>query len=332
MTRRGFGHVTFVSAGAGSGKTYRLTQELERALVDDGIDPAGVIATTFTVKAAGELNDRVRERLVGAGQLQLAERMSQALVGTVHSVCERLLNRFAFELGLSPQLNVLGVEDDRLFRQALDRVVDLAGVQTMNALARRLSVERWQDDVKAIADRARDNAISATALPPMAVASADALLTHFPAPQPGNHLSALRRAVARALQRIDTVDPQIGYNGLKFKQATIIQDQYAPGAYGVNDADLGSYYASAGETFWWLNPGPEGEDAYINLYFAGSPKYQFGFSGFKVAQDSSQVAGQIFFGGTSTVRAPRLMRCLYGGGAAEEDLAGNLTEVSGVPL
>ncbi len=50
-----FAHVRFISAGAGSGKTYRLTEELERALVRDRIAPARVIGTTFTVKAAAEL-------------------------------------------------------------------------------------------------------------------------------------------------------------------------------------------------------------------------------------------------------------------------------------
>jgi len=39
MTRSEFAHVTFISAGAGSGKTYRLTEELECALVA-GVRPA----------------------------------------------------------------------------------------------------------------------------------------------------------------------------------------------------------------------------------------------------------------------------------------------------
>jgi hypothetical protein len=112
-------------------------------------------------------------------------------------------------------------------------------------------------------------------------------------------------------QRIDQLEPTIGYPGLKFKQATIIEDQYAPGADGVNDADIGDYSASA-ETFWWLNPGAEGDNAFLNLYFSSSPKYQFGWTGFKVAQDSTVVAGQILFGGNFTVRAARLMRALYG--------------------
>jgi hypothetical protein len=113
-------------------------------------------------------------------------------------------------------------------------------------------------------------------------------------------------------QRIDTVEPTIGFTGLKFKQATLIQSQYCPGVDGVNDPDIGNYNASGGETFWWLNPGKEGDSAFLNLYFATSPKYQFGWTGFKVAQDSTVVAGQILFGGNFTVRAPRLMRGLFG--------------------
>ena len=104
-------HVTFISAGAGSGKTYRLTVELERALLAGETTPAGIIGTTFTVKAATELRERVRHRLLAAGHLDLAERSAESLIGTVHSVCERLLKRFAFELGLSPQLNVMSIED-----------------------------------------------------------------------------------------------------------------------------------------------------------------------------------------------------------------------------
>ena len=112
------------------------------------------------------------------------------------------------------------------------------------------------------------------------------------------------------LQMGDTVEPTIGWPGIKFKQATIVVSQYAPGADGVNDPDLGNYFA-AGETFAWLNPGGEGEDAFFRLHTSTSPKYSFGFTGFKVAQDSTVVAGQILWSGAFTVRTPRLMRILF---------------------
>ena len=112
-------------------------------------------------------------------------------------------------------------------------------------------------------------------------------------------------------QIVDVVDPEINWPGLKFNQSRIVVSQYAPGADGVNDADLGNYLAAAGETFWWLNPGPQGDDAYLRLYIAQSPKFAFGFTGFKGARDDNMVAGQILFGGNFTVRAPRLQRGLY---------------------
>lgn len=112
-------------------------------------------------------------------------------------------------------------------------------------------------------------------------------------------------------QIIDTVEPTIGWSGIKFKAATIVESQYMPGVDGVNDPDLGNYNAAA-ETFIWLNPGPEGDDAYVRLYIAASPKYAFGFTGFKGARDDTMVAGQILFGGNLTVKAIRLNRILFG--------------------
>ncbi len=51
-----------ISASAGSGKTHRLVDALERAItsVENPVRPEAVIATTFTVKAAAELRERVR--------------------------------------------------------------------------------------------------------------------------------------------------------------------------------------------------------------------------------------------------------------------------------
>lgn len=210
-----FSHVTFISAGAGSGKTYRLTGDLEAALVG-GVNPAGVIGTTFTVKAAGELKERVRERLIQGGRPRLAEQMTQALVGTVHSVCERLLKKFSFELGLSPKLNVISIEDGkRFFNQALDDVLDLRRVRDMNALARRLGQQSWQETVKAVADKVRENDLGNHSLAAMGKESADSLLQFFAPPVPRDQqddlLENLKRRVGDALLAIDlSYDMTIG--------------------------------------------------------------------------------------------------------------------------
>ena len=115
-------------------------------------------------------------------------------------------------------------------------------------------------------------------------------------------------------QIVDTTQPEINWPGMKFDKATITMSQYAPGADGVNDPDLGSYY-SPNETFWWLNFGPQGDDAYIRLYIAQSRKFAFGFTGFKGARQDNQVAGQILFAGNLTVKALRLSRVISGIGS-----------------
>jgi ATP-dependent helicase/nuclease subunit A len=78
--------ITFISAGAGSGKTHRLTELLQEELTSRGARPAGVIATTFTRKAAAELRERVRAQLLQQGCFALANAMGQARIGTVNSV------------------------------------------------------------------------------------------------------------------------------------------------------------------------------------------------------------------------------------------------------
>ena len=186
-SRRDLAHVRFISAGAGSGKTYCLTEELEQALSEGRVTPAAVIGTTFTVKAATELYDRVRTRLITSGRPLLSEQMAQALIGTVHSVCVRLLGRFAFELGLSPKLNVASIEDGaRLFNQALDEVLSPDRVREMNLCAERLGLvddrngTNWQDHVRKIAEVTRSNNIDPSALPRMGRESAERFLSYFP--------------------------------------------------------------------------------------------------------------------------------------------------------
>ena len=88
-------NITFIRAGAGSGKTHRVTELVAEALEEKRIQPDGLIATTFTKKAANELRERLQARLYAAGKATEAERLNESLVGTVHSVAMQLLQRFA---------------------------------------------------------------------------------------------------------------------------------------------------------------------------------------------------------------------------------------------
>ena len=76
-----------ISAGAGSGKTFTLTQRIAAALADpaSGVDDIDQIcAITFTRKAAAELKGRVRSTLRAQGRLDQAMKVDGAWISTIH--------------------------------------------------------------------------------------------------------------------------------------------------------------------------------------------------------------------------------------------------------
>ena len=135
MTSKMEAHITFISAGAGSGKTHRLTEILHRELTAGGVRPAGVIATTFTKKAATELRERVREHLLKQGSFGLANAMGQARIGTVNGVCGQFIARFAFEAGMSTEQQVLEeAQGEILLARAIDAALDGPGMRELLSL------------------------------------------------------------------------------------------------------------------------------------------------------------------------------------------------------
>jgi ATP-dependent exoDNAse (exonuclease V) beta subunit len=200
----------FISAGAGSGKTYTLTTKLNELLASGAVQPAGIIATTFTLLAAGELRERVRTSLIESGQVHTANAMGQAMIGTVNGVCGDLLKRFAFEAGMSPDQRVLeGEEGQRLFREALERAVtdDEGLLQVMNDLSIRLQIfedyrPNWRSEVKAIVDAARANHIAAAQLAAFGNSSAESLLNYFPKPVDRDLNEELKKALIEAIKNI----------------------------------------------------------------------------------------------------------------------------------
>ena len=49
----------FMVAGPGSGKTTVMVLKILKFIFVDNVDPASIVATTFTVKAASELSSRI---------------------------------------------------------------------------------------------------------------------------------------------------------------------------------------------------------------------------------------------------------------------------------
>ncbi len=134
-----------IRAGAGSGKTRVLTRRIAHGAMTDALDPRRVLALTFTRKAAGELNHRLR-------QLGLRE---SAAAGTFHAVALTQLRRH-WE---SNQLSAPTLLDRkigfvaRLVPGIRERTIPLDLVSEIEwAKARRIKPETY---VAAAADNAR---------------------------------------------------------------------------------------------------------------------------------------------------------------------------------
>lgn len=119
----------FVSAGAGSGKTFTLTRRIVYALSTESgpfvehLDQ--VLAITFTKDAAAEIRDRVRRALIEEGMDEEALTVDDAWISTIHGMCSRILRAHALELGIDPEFTVL-TDTDELMDQAVEHVLGRA--------------------------------------------------------------------------------------------------------------------------------------------------------------------------------------------------------------
>lgn len=129
-----------VSAGAGSGKTRLLVAYFVRALVEGQVPADRLVAVTFTRKAAAELADRIRTELQRLGRHDLAWSLDAATIGTIHSLCRRLIKDRPLEAEIDPACSVLEAEAAALVkeeagREAWERVVERADEAELGVLA-----------------------------------------------------------------------------------------------------------------------------------------------------------------------------------------------------
>ncbi len=92
-----------IVAGAGSGKTRVLTSRIAYIL-EQGGDPSGILALTFTKKAASEMKERIA--------LMVGERKARRLfMGTFHSVFIRFLREYSESLGYPSAFTIYDTGD-----------------------------------------------------------------------------------------------------------------------------------------------------------------------------------------------------------------------------
>jgi ATP-dependent helicase/nuclease subunit A len=154
-----------VTASAGSGKTYMLISRIVRILLD-GSEPGGILALTFTRKAAAEMQQRLAERLYELATVNENELNKQLdLLGielndhnrqqarslyefhqycdfpvrtqTFHSFCQDILTRFPLEADIPPGFDLLE-SSSLLIKQARNALFNEAAQDMKGQLAQNL--------------------------------------------------------------------------------------------------------------------------------------------------------------------------------------------------
>ena len=202
----------FVSAGAGSGKTFTLTRRILWALSPESGPFATsldqVLAITFTKDAAAEIRERVRGALIEAGMEEEALGVDDAWISTIHGMCSRILRAHALELGIDPEF---AVAEEPVSTALRDEAVD-------RCIARLRSGEPGAVDAGGL-DRA----------------AFEELLAWYPlspehAPGGGSRGTSVRSLVARLLEIASTLPD--GMDGIEFVKGSFdlsaLMDAYRP--------------------------------------------------------------------------------------------------------
>lgn len=160
-------NIHLISASAGSGKTYELMEQLYREISQKSASPSSIMAVTFTKKAANELISRVQQKLIQQGDSNIAFQMNAAQIGTVHSICGNLLKSFAYELGLSPELEIIDeVQASELFQEAFLEAPSLNETERLEYLTRKFQIdhEEVKSEIEDICKKIRQNNIDSQQL------------------------------------------------------------------------------------------------------------------------------------------------------------------------
>lgn len=152
-------HNVVLEASAGTGKTHVLVERYLN-LLRHGVDPANILAMTFTRKAAAEMRGRIltelRKRADASGTDRdlwrgMRERSGDISISTIDAFCLSLLHEFPLEANLDPGFEMADeTQVPRLMEESLDRALDIGrGLSRSDDYVRLLFAELREPRLRA---------------------------------------------------------------------------------------------------------------------------------------------------------------------------------------
>lgn len=154
--QQNFRKTILVEAGAGTGKTTLLVNRI-CSMIEAGIHPERIAAVTFTVKAAGEMKQRLRNQLRKSESKharEALENLDRMTINTIHGMAAEFLRMLPVEAKLPPEFTSLDELQQQVamkdFRESwLTRALDL-DVPASFAFADLLGLNLLGNDTKSL--------------------------------------------------------------------------------------------------------------------------------------------------------------------------------------
>lgn len=168
-------NTTFVSAGAGSGKTYRLTRDIARMVSEGKCKAEQIILTTYTEAAAKDLREKVRSTLYSKELYEAAMNIDNAAIGTIHSIAYQFVSRYWYLLGISANVTIMDDEGKNFcVSQSLSSLPTEEDLWLFDTMCRSFNLLKpksnnydfgfWKGELKGIIDKTTELCISESQL------------------------------------------------------------------------------------------------------------------------------------------------------------------------
>ena len=124
-----------VGAGAGTGKTWVLTERYTRLLIEHkDLLPSEILTLTYTEAAAGEMKDRITKRVEEAlknfpdpeRKRMILDGLADIWISTIHSFAARLIRESGLSLDIDPGASVITTQQENDFWDTLSRAAEFA--------------------------------------------------------------------------------------------------------------------------------------------------------------------------------------------------------------